>query len=185
MKAAYLTTDQEYILRVLKELHFFRKEQVYQLLHNRDNEKRPDQAEAALRQLTYLRKVVVLPGEIISLPFIGKIEPDEELLECVDVMLGLHGRVLSNLAVNPPPYRLRFSIPQDKAVQIFGILFVPSGQERKVCELLGDEQPDNITTIFRLENLESSDAIRLAIPHYLAVRDGSRYRYYKGGEASQ
>lgn len=182
----YLTQDQQFLQKVLEETHALRRTQALRLLRLHDPNKRPDQLEAALRQMRYIG-LVTLPDDGLIIPAQLRKEPvDPIMLDAVDVMLDLTGKDLEDLSGRRPPFQLSFlTTLKDGSISAFSILHVPVGHEHEL--LLRLPAPDELhrrhTVIFLLAELSQREQLAAAQPHYFALRDGGRLRYFKGGGA--
>lgn len=182
----FLTQDQEFLRRVLDETRALRRGQALRLLRLHDPDKRPDQLEAALRQMRYLG-LIVLPEDDLIIPAELRGEAvDPVMLEAVNVMLDLTGTDLEDLSGRRAPFLLSFlTTLKDGSISAFSILPVPPGREN--AALLRLPPPDALhkrhTVIFLLSELSQRERLETPLPHYFALRDGGRLRYFKGGGA--
>ena len=118
-----LSKQQRYVLDVLQRLGCARKNQLEALLKARffppEKEVSPGLLDAMLRQFRCGNIEVRREGDVIFLP--GR-QPDERLLEAVDVMLELSGAAPSDFwAEGGGPVLLRFSVA-GRRVGLFAVV---------------------------------------------------------------
>lgn len=179
----YLTRDQQYLMSILKETRCLTRRQALRLLRARTPQKEEAQVDAALRQLRYLGRIRPLDERVIALAEDGGRAADRGMLEAVDVMLDLCGRGLEDLSARRPPFKLVFlTTLDDGTISVFAVLPVEPGREGEAVtrlEVVPAEPHQSV--IFLLSDLSQRALISVQRPHYFAVRDNGRLRYFKGG----
>lgn len=182
----YLSLDQKYVLKTLKQVGFLNRGQVFRLLFNWDHRKEEHHVDTLIRQLVHLRKVLVVDGtDIISAPFIQARSPDKTVLDCVDIMLDLGAKVVVDLSVKAPPFQLRFTLSQGENTRWFGVFVVEKGEEIEAAELIAQSGlAKEVTPILKLDSLDSRERLNIKQPCYFAVKDKDGYHYFIGGEAN-
>lgn len=180
----YLTEDQWQILAVLKETRCLRPNQALRLLRAGGAQKTKPQVNAALRQLRYMGELIFLSESVVALPECRGQEPDGDMLDAVDVMLDLTGERLEGVAAHRAPFLLRFlATRKDGRLASFALLAVESGREAESVALAENADGDHRAVVFLLRDIEQRGKLRTALPHYFAIRENGRFRYFKGGEA--
>ena len=177
----YLTENQEYLMSVLAETHFLRRDQVYELLRLKEPWKTSEQADAALRQLRYLSRTVFLDGGVVALAERRKEAPDAMMLDAVDVMLDLAGKELLRISAHKPPFKLCFLAAQpDGGIGSFAVMPVERGREAVVSAQVQFSEADRRTVVFLLTDWSQHETLRTGLPHYFMLRDTGKRRYFKG-----
>lgn len=184
MRAVYLTENQAYLLSVLEETQCLSRRQAFALLRLREPWKTLEQTDTALRQLRHINQTVYLADDVVALAACLGQPPDSAMLEAVDVMLDLAGTEILSFSVHKPPFKLCFltSLPGGGAGS-FALLPVESGREAERLQAVQGAAHDQFTVVFLLEDWSQHEKLQAAFPHYFALRDGGKRRYFKGGGA--
>lgn len=177
----FITPDQEYILSILQKTKVMRGDQAYRLLNKLDGSKNDQYAARCLEQLRYIRKIARKSDGVFTLPILGNVPADEEMLSAMDIMLDLTDFKILELSAGKPPYKLCFLTEQDNSMGSYAVVTVPPGHEASVSASLSFSDPESPTVIFLLSELSQKDGVKTALPHYFTVKDGGKYRYFGGG----
>lgn len=177
------TPDQDYILDVLKKTKFMRTEQAFRLLKAVDGRKNEQYAEGMLRQLKHMQKIIWHDDSntIFSLPNQYGKPVDEEMLSAIDIMTELNDVKIVSVSSNNPLYKLSFITGQEDSLSDYAVIFVSHGSEAAVSAALNDMNPGSRTVILLLSDFGQKDSITAVVPHYFAVYDNGKYRYFEGG----
>lgn len=179
----YLTDDQQFFLSILRETGCVRRDQVLPLLRLYERGKQPHQADAMLRQLRYLGRVV--PGEdrIVRLPGHRDSGRDGEVLLALDALIALAPKRLLQLSGRSEHYPLCFLLERrDGWADHFAFLTIPPGQEARISQLVQAEPVDYVFLLY-LEALEQHRGVHLLRSHYFLIKQDGVLRFFKGGEA--
>ena len=175
-----VTPDQKYILSVLDATKIMRKSQVVKLLSKLGAGYTEDYALRCLLQLKYIRKVAWKTDDVLAVPMMFNEPIDEDMLSAIDVMLDLTDKQILSVAAGPEPYKLRFLSAGDEGAKGFAVIAFNTGTASKIKTSIPDA-PDGHTIIFLLSHMHQSDRVKTTLPHYYAVRDGGKYRYFRKG----
>ncbi len=171
-------------MSILRESGFVRPDQVLPLLRIMEPKKGPAQAEAMLRRLRYLGLLARPDAGLVCLPELRGEAPDLDMLLALDILLALAPAKLLQVS-DRPPYKLRFLLQRtDGHIDPFAVMPVPLGHEGRVSQLLQAE-PKGYVFLLYLERMEQHREITLARSHFFVLRQGDRFRFYKGGEAGK
>ena len=180
-----LTKDQRFLRSILRETGFIRIGQILPLMRLYAPEKEPHQCEAILRCLRYAGELVPTGGDAVCLPDLRGREPDEEMLRALDMLLALADRPPLQLTSRRQPYKLCFLLERDGVrIDTFAVFPVAPGREQVACILLA-QQPQDVTVLLDLASLEQHRLLHIRQRHYFAVQQDGRFRFFKGGDASQ
>lgn len=175
-----VTPDQGYILSILNATKVMRNGQAARLigkLYGGDMEK---YTQGCLAQLRHIRKLTWKTQDVFTLPLLFHAPVDEDMLSAADVMLDLTNKRVLSVSAGPAPYKLRFLSEQGEGVKGFAVITVKPGSEREITDLLYGA-PDSHIAIFLLEEYAQKDSIKTTLPHYFAVLDCGRRRYFGRG----
>lgn len=179
-----LAGDQRYFMSILRETGFIRLDQVLPLLKILEPQKEPAHAEAMLRRLRYLGLLARSEDGLVCLPELRNGTPDRDMLLALDILLALAPACLLQVSVQPP-YQLCFLVQRsDGWIDHFAVVQVPMGHESRISQLLQAE-PKKYVFLLYLEHMEQHREISLARSHFFVLRQGNRFRFYKGGEAGK
>lgn len=175
-----VTQDQKYVISILDATKMMRKGQAVRLLSKLGAEYTDDYALRCLLQLKYIRKIAWKTDDLFAVPMMFNEPIDEDMLSAVDVMLDLTEKRILSIAAGPEPYKLRFLSASDKGSKGFAVIALNAGIESRMKSLLA-EAPEGYTIIFLLSNILQKDRVETSLPHYFAIRDGGKYRYFRKG----
>ena len=175
-----VTPDQKYILSILDATKVMRKDHAFRLLEKLSAEYTEGYELRCLMQLKYMRKIAWKTDDVFAVPMMFNEPIDEDMLSAVDIMLDLTGKRVMSVSAGPEPYKLRFLSARDKGSNGFAVIVFNASLEREISASL-HRIPDGHTIIFLLSNLSQKDRVKTALPHYFAIRDGGRYRYFRKG----
>lgn len=169
-----LSTQQKFILDVLKKLGCVRKRQLHALVRGRFQEAgfeiTPSRMDAMLRQLRMGAADVRFDSELV---WLSDAQPDARRLEAVDVMLELtEGRPQTFSICAEPPRLLRFTYEGD------GLrLFAVASLDLAPLEALKRGRTERV--IWISDSGEAPKGLSLPPKHFFAARqpDGS-HRFY-------
>jgi hypothetical protein len=140
-----------------------------------------------LGQLQYLQKIRLNRGDVACLPHLVDSPVDHDMLSAIDVMLDLSGNAPVAVSSRKPPFKLCFLSQCGDRLGSYGIVAAPSGDERRVCLMLDEYAKDGAgndldsrTVVFVLRDPGLREAFNTSLPHYFAVFDAGKYRYFKG-----
>ena len=176
------TPDQEYILSILSKTRFMRVNQACKLLKLIDEAKVEIYAVSLLKQLKHMEKIAWKSEKVFALPSLYRDSVDEEMLAAIDIMIDLTDSKILSLSANNPPYKLCFLTEQGDNVGNYAIISVAPGSEMTVTATLSAAATDTRTVIFLLSDISQKNKIKTTLPHFFALYDANRYRYFKGGE---
>ena len=131
-----------------------------------------------LRQLRYMQKLRFESEDIVTLTNIRSGDIDRDMLAAVDVMLDISDNAPLEIGGEAVPFKLRFLTDDGDRVGSYGIIVVPLGSEAQIHFQLKEVVSDKHTVIFILTDLAQRDKLKTSQPHYFAVHDGDKYRYY-------
>jgi hypothetical protein len=176
-----LTVYQRYISDILEETGALRAGQVRRLLQKLDEKTDPAYAGRLIVQLRTINRAFLKTEDVITPPRLRDKDVDTEMLLAVNVMLDLLEGAPLAVSAGKPPFKLRFVIERGDEVMPFGVAAAEPGGETELCYRLGGA--DNGTTVvFLLTDLRQSEKIHTGLPHFFAVHDGEKLRYFKGGD---
>jgi hypothetical protein len=174
----YLTTpEQERLYTIIDKTGCMTTAQAERILP----QKNPDAPESfsarVLRQLQYQQKVRFVSESVLTLPHLVERAPDRDMLAAVDIMLDITNGAPMDMSVKTPPFKLCFLAEQNGQIGSYGIIIAVPGNERRLnFQLEGTERR---TVIFLLTSPKQSEKIQTTLPHYFAVADCGKYRYFK------
>jgi hypothetical protein len=178
-----VTPEQEYILSILNVTRIMRRDQAFHLLAklNKWNTEVYTQTYTlrCLWQLKHIRRLAWKTDDVFTLPLLFHEPIDEEMLSAIDIMLDLTKEKILSVSVGPAPYKLSFSSEKGKDLKAFAIVTVKPGSEKISTILLNSDSSDGRIIIFLLSSLSQRDSVKTSLPHYFAILDGGRYRYFK------
>ena len=178
-----ITPDQQYILSILHATKVMRKGQALRLLGKPGCDKPSAYALRCLDQLRHIRKISWKSGDILTTPMLYHAPADDEMLSAIDIMLDLSGSKPLSVSSGPEPYKLCFLSRQGDDLRGFAIIVVKPGEEETLAASLCGA-PDGRTVIFLLSGLAQKDRVKTPLPHYFALYDNGRYRYFGRGVKS-
>ncbi|MDR1065716.1 MAG: DUF5697 family protein, partial [Oscillospiraceae bacterium] len=137
-----------------------------------------------LNQLRHLGKVRLagdrLDGDGIAvLPRLADKSVDSDMLAAVDVMLDISNGAPAAIASDRPPYKLCFLAERGDRLSSYGVVAAAPCEELRVNFLLDSDKTER-TVIFITRDAAQTERFTTALPHYFAVRDGGRFRYFRG-----
>jgi len=171
------TPDQKYLLSVLDATKTMRRDQAARLLAKLRGEHDEAYAARCLWQLRHIRKIAWKTGGVFSTPMLSNEPTDGDMLSAIDVMLDLTDRRVLSASQGPAPYKLRFLSERGNGLGQFAVVVFNAGAERSVAAAL-PTAPDGHAVIFLLPDLSHKARVKTSLPHYFAIRDGSRLRYF-------
>ena len=175
------TPEQNYILSVLKVTKVMRRAQAVALLNKLGGGDAGDAADRCLGQLLHIRKIAWLTDDLLTLPLLQKMPVDEDMLAAMDVMLDLTAIKIHVLSASMVPYKLCFMSEQKNGYGRYAVAVVIPGSEAMVSAALLDFERDGRTVIFLLSELSQEKRIKTLLPHFFAIPDCGKYRYFSGG----
>ena len=101
-----------------------------------------------------------------------------DILAAVDVMLDISDGTPLDIGGESAPFALRFLTDDGERVGSYGIIIVPPNGEARVNFQIEEVSTNAYTIIFLLADHTQRELIKTFQPHYFAVRDGDKYRYY-------
>jgi hypothetical protein len=132
-----------------------------------------------LNQLRHLGKIRLGGDGIAVLPRLAVKGVDDDMLDALDVMLDISNGAPAAIASGVPPFKLCFLAERGDRLASYGVVTAAPGDERRVCFLLDADKTER-TVIFITRDAARTERLTTALPHYFAVRDGGRLRYFKG-----
>lgn len=174
------TPDQEYLLSVLDATKVMRKGQALRLLFNLGEGRTEAYARHCLLQLGHMRKIAWKTDDVFATPMMFNEPVDEDMLSAVDVMLDLTGTKAVSVAAGPAPFKLRFLSDRGNASKGFAIVVFNVDSERGINDGL-PAAPGGCAIIFLLSYMTQKNRVKTSLPHYFAIHDGGRYRYFRKG----
>lgn len=174
-----VTPDQKYVLSVLDATKVMRKSQATKLLVKLGGGRTEDYARHCLWQLKHIRKIAWKTDEVFVTPMMFNEPMDEDMLPAADIMLDLTDQRVISVSAGLAPYKLRFLSERDYGPNGFAIVVLNVGTEREINASL-TTAPGDYTIIFLLSYLSQKDRVKTSLPHYFALRDGGRCRYFRG-----
>ena len=175
------TPEQDYILSILKVVKVLRKSQAVRLLKKLDGSKNEQCWERCFGQLGHIRKIAWLSDDLFTMPLLQRNAVDEDMLQAVDVMLDLTDIRVQSLSSSKPPYNLCFLAEQKKDFGSYAIIIARPGTEAVITASLNNSGQDGRTVVFILSDPSQTQGIKTSLPHFFAISDGSKYRYFSGG----
>ena len=180
-----LTKDQRFLLGVLRETGWMRRDQLLPLMRLYDPAKVQSHCEAILRHLRYAGELTPKADGSICLGELRGKGVDHAMLCALDILLSLASGPPIQLTSRVPPYKLCFLLEREGGrIDAFAVLPVEPGRE-SITDILLAQQPQNVTVLLFLTSLEQHQLLHLRQRHYFVVRQDGRLRFFKGGEASQ
>jgi len=137
-------------------------------------------ARRILKQLRYLQRARPVTEDIYMLPRLDNKPLDNDMLTVVDVMLDLTGDSLLGVSSKKPPFKLTFLSGHGDTVTSYGIISAREGEEHQVNFLLEGMPAEKRIVIFVLKCPELQALFRTTLPHYFALFEGGKRRYFKG-----
>lgn len=178
-----LTKDQRFFLDILRETGYMRRDQVLPLMRLHDPTKGVPQCDAILRHLRYAGELVLIGDELICLPELRQTHGDPAMLCALDILLSLATTPPLQLTSRKAPFKLCFLLERNGGrIDPFAVFPVESGKEQIACILLA-QQPQDMTVLLALSDLEQHRLLRIHQRHYFVVRQDGRLRFFKGGDA--
>ena len=175
------TPEQDYLLSILKTTKVMRRSQTLTLLQKLDHGKTEQFVARCLEQLRHIRKIVWLTDDLFTLPLLQKSPVDESMLSAIDIMLDLTEVRVDALSASAQPYKLCFLAQQQNDIGNYAIIVAPPGSEAVITASLRSSDDDGRTVIFLVSTLSQAEGIKTSLPHFFAISDGGKYRYYSGG----
>ena len=178
-----LTKDQQFLLGVLRETGWMRRDQVLPLMRLYDPTKVQSHCEAILRYLRYAGELIPMDDGLICLAERREKAVNHEMLCALDILLALASGPPIQLTSRVPPYTLRFLLEREGGrIDAFAVLPVEPGRE-SITGILLAQQPQDVTVLLFLTNLEQHRLLHLRQRHYFIIRQEGRLRFFKGGDA--
>ncbi|MDR0861799.1 MAG: DUF5697 family protein [Oscillospiraceae bacterium] len=173
-----VTTEQERLFAVIDKTGYLTTAQAERILPCTYPDKHSAFTERVLRQLQFQQKIRFMTDSVVKLPHLLEREPDFEMLAAIDIMLDIADGAPLELSAKKPPFKLCFLVERGDKVGSYGVVLAPPGDETQInFQLHGAE---HLTVIFVLTEPEQRERYKTALSHYFAVRDGGKYRYFKG-----
>ena len=170
-----LTKDQRFLLGVLRETGWMRRDQLLPLMRLYD----PAKVQSHCGEL------IPMDDGLICLAELRGKGVDHAMLCALDILLSLASGPPIQLTSRVPPYKLCFLLEREGGrIDAFAVLPVEPGRE-SITDILLAQQPQNVTVLLFLTSLEQHQLLHLRQRHYFVVRQDGRLRFFKGGEASQ
>lgn len=180
-----LTRDQRFLLSVLRETGYMRRDQILSLMQLFDPAKEERHCEAILRHLRYAGELIPVGEDLICLTELRERKPDAEMLRALDILLALATGPPLQLTSRKPPYKLCFLLAREGGrMDLFGVLPVEPGREQ-ISRILLAQQPQDVTVLFDLSDLEQHRLLQIPQRHYFVVRQEGCLRFFKGGDAGK
>lgn len=180
-----LTKDQQFLLGVLRETGWMRRDQVLPLMRLYDHTKAPAHCEAILRHLRYAGELIPMGDGLICLAELRGKGADHEMLCALDILLSLASGPPIQMTSRLPPYKLCFLLEREGGrIDAFAVLLVEPGRESMIGSLLA-QQPQDVTVLLFLTSLEQHNLLHLRQRHYFVIRQEGRLRFFRGGDARQ
>lgn len=176
-----VSREQEYILSILHKTKFMRKVHAIKLLSMTDIKRNVDYTVRCLEQLRHIRKIKWVTSDVFTLPILYMEPVDEEMLSAVDIMLDMTDSKILALSASKPPYKLCFVNGSEDNFGSYAVIVVPHGSEAMITASLYGAESDTRTVIFLLSGSSQKERIKTALPHFFAIHDSGKYRYFKGG----
>jgi len=158
-----------------------RKDQAVRLLACIDEAKIEQYTIGLLNQLRHIQKITWITDTVFTLPFLYNKPIDECMLSAMDIMLDLTESRITALTTNNPPYKLCFFTGQENHLNSYAVIVVAPGSETTVTASLCNANAKDFTVIFILSDFAQKDNIKTPLPHFFAILDNGRYRYFEGG----
>lgn len=180
-----LTSDQQFLLSILREVRYMRLDQILPLMRLYDPSKAKHHCEAMLRYLRYAGELVPVGDNLVCLAEFRGQEADPEMLCSLDILLSLAVSPPLQLTSRRPPYKLCFLLEREIGkIDAFAVLPVEPGREQLVSILLAQQSQD-VTVLLFLSDLGQHRLLHIQQRHYFVIQKEGRLRFFKGGEASQ
>jgi hypothetical protein len=175
-----LTLDQRRLLEVITCTGYLTERQAGVLLGERSE----DHPARVLNQLRHLGKIRLANDRLADdglavLPRLADKRVDSDMLAAADVMLDISNGAPAAIASDRPPYKLCFLAERGDRLASYGVVMAVPGEEPRVNFLLDADKTER-TVVFITRDAEQTERFTTALPHYFAVRDGGRFRYFKG-----
>jgi len=165
-------------MRVLEKTRMLTVAQVFRILRASDERVIEPHVIRLLRQLRYMQKLRFKTEDLVTLPSIIQQDRDPSILAVTDIMLDISKGTPLDIGCESPPFALRFLTDDGDRVGNYGIIIVKPGSETMINFQV--EEVSNRTIIYLVDNIEQRAQIKTKQPHYFAVNDGDKYRYYAG-----
>ena len=175
-----LTPDQQYILSILSATNVMRKDQAVKLLGKLDSTITNVYALRCLDQLRHIRKIVWKTESVFTPPMLYSFPVDGDMLSAVDIMLDLTSQKVSSISAGPSPYKLCFLSEEVNNLRAFAVTIVKPGSECMINASLPGAN-NSRTVILLITDRSQKNSIETSLPHYYAIRDSDRYRYFEPG----
>jgi hypothetical protein len=175
------TPDQDYILTILKETKSMRKSQALALLNKLDIENDALYLARLLEQLRHMRKITWLTGGLFTLKPLWSVPADAEMLSAIDIMLDLTDIRVQTVTARTAPYKLCFLSEQKDGIGNYAVCVLHPGTEAAISAMLHSSGYKERTVVFLLSALSQAEKIKTPLPHFFAIFDGGRYKYFSGG----
>ena len=176
-----VTPDQEYILAILRKTRFMRTDQACRLLRCLNKHKTEEYVIRSLHQLRHMQKIIWKTEEIFAMPSLYEKPADEKMLAALDIMTDLTEYKVTVQSANNSPYKLCFFTEQQDSFGCYAVVIVTPGSEARISAVLYGT--DTVRTIiFLLSDLSQKEGIKTNLPHFFAIEDNGKYRYFKGGD---
>ena len=166
------------ILRILEKTRVLTVEQAYRITKAVIKKASNASTLRSPRQLRYVQKLRFLSDDVVALSSSESISIDHDMLAAIDVMLDISDCTPLDVGGESAPFKLRFLTDDGERIGNYGVILVPIGHEDIVNFQLEEVNTSGQKLIFLLSDLAQRDKIKTSQPHYFAVKDGDKYRYY-------
>ena len=174
-----ITQDQKRIMSILDKTQVLTTAQVFCILKVSNERATEAYALRVIQQLRYMQKLRFESEDIITLPdMVPQRDKNDLILAAVDIMLDISEGAPLEVGSKSTPFILRFLTDNGDSIGCYGIIAVPLGGAARVNFQLEDISSVKQTIILLLADLKQREEIKTTRPHYFAVKDGNKYRYY-------
>jgi hypothetical protein len=181
-----MTLGQNRLLDIIRRTGYLTTIHAYRLLDKpapTGQSASSDYPARVLKQLQHMQKIRLNANGAACLPHLADMPVDYDMLSTIDVMLDLSGNDPIAVSSKKPPFKLCFLSQRGDRLGSYGVVIAQPGDERRVCCSLGgcvSDIFDSRTVVFVLRNPRQRDMFKTPLPHYFAVFDAGKYRYFRG-----
>jgi hypothetical protein len=135
--------------------------------------------ERLAAQLAHMQKAYPATEGLITAPRLVSAPPGADMLAAVDIMLDVSGGRPLALRPGAPPCKLCFLVETEYGIGGYAVISVEARRETALNFIL-EGMDEKRVIILLLENENQKERLKIGLPHFFAVREKGKIRYFEG-----
>jgi hypothetical protein len=174
-----LTPHHRLILGILEKTGVMSLAHIEALLAATGADIKPDYVKRLVSQLAHMQKIYPATDGIVAASHPINAPPDADMLAAVDIMLDVSGGRPLALKRGTPPYKLCFLAEAECGIGSYAVIAAETGREIELNFALEGMRDEKRVIVLILENERQSKKLTIKSPHFFAIRENEKIRYFE------